>query len=345
MLLGGCTSSTPSPSESLDTTQAPEEMPEIPLLPSRETDISPAESETPLNPVSLPSLMEETFTGNMLTLEQILAQNEDYTRYRISYQANGLTLSGIMNIPTGEGPFPLLILNHGYIDPAVYTNGRGLKREQDYFAKAGFAVVHPDYRNHALSDRDENTTRNFRLGYTADVIGAILAVQNSVLPELQNIDAKRVGMLGHSMGGGITQNVLVVRPELVQAAVLYAPVSGNAVDNLEEYFLQRPQRNTAVEEIFAAHGSPQEAPEFWKNISPETFVERVLAPVQIHIGTNDESTPPQWSDAIAENLRNSEKEVELLVYENEKHEFISQWSLFMERSTDFFNTHLRESSF
>jgi hypothetical protein len=28
-----------------------------------------------------------------------------------------------------------VILNHGYIDPAIYTNGRGLKREQDYLAR------------------------------------------------------------------------------------------------------------------------------------------------------------------------------------------------------------------
>jgi hypothetical protein len=33
-----------------------------------------------------------------------------------------------MNIPKWEGDFPLLILNHGYLDTRVYTNGRGLKR-------------------------------------------------------------------------------------------------------------------------------------------------------------------------------------------------------------------------
>jgi uncharacterized protein len=59
-----------------------------------------------------------------------------------------------MNIPIRKGKYPLVILNHGYIDPAVYTLGRGLKREQDFLARNGFAVLHTDYRNHAFSDDD-----------------------------------------------------------------------------------------------------------------------------------------------------------------------------------------------
>lgn len=41
-----------------------------------------------------------------------------------------------MNIPKGDGSYPLVILNHGHIDTDIYTLGRGLKREQDYLARA-----------------------------------------------------------------------------------------------------------------------------------------------------------------------------------------------------------------
>ncbi len=306
---------------------------------------TPTPQPTPPYPVSLPAMMiDETINGNNLMLEQVLARNNAYTRYQISYFANGYSLSGIMNIPTGDGPFPLLILNHGYIDPAIYINGRGLKREQDFFARSGFAVIHPDYRNHAFSDKDPHATTNFRLGYTKDVIGAVLAAQSSELPELSSVDTNRVGMLGHSMGGGITQSILVVRPELVDAAVLYAPVSSNAFENLEQYFLDDNGRSDRVQAIYDAHGSPWENPYFWKEISPRAYFERIVAPVQIHIGTNDDSTPPQWSIDIEAALSQIGKPMELNVYQNERHEFGPQWQTFMERSAKFFRDNLTTSS-
>ena len=183
-----------------------------------------------VHPVSLPYLMQKQFDGRDLTLGRILDDNSAYTRYYITYKSGELTISGIMNVPKGQGPFPLLVLNHGHIDTAIYTNGRGLKREQDYLARRGYVVIHPDYRNHADSDNDPDTDNEFRLGYVEDVINAVFAAR---LSDLDFINGQRIGMLGHSMGGGVTINVLVVQPDLVDAAVLFAPVSADARDNYE----------------------------------------------------------------------------------------------------------------
>src|SRR3989338_4121372 len=95
-----------------------------------------------MHPVSIPALMKKEFDGRELKLVRILDENEVYTRHYITYKSGDLTISGILNIPKGQGPFPLLVLNHGYIDPEIYTNGRGLKREQDYLARHGYAVIH-----------------------------------------------------------------------------------------------------------------------------------------------------------------------------------------------------------
>ena len=54
--------------------------------------------------------------------------------------------------PKGPGPFPGIVLNHGYIEPSYYVTGQGLAREQDWLARAGFVVLHTDYRGHAASD-------------------------------------------------------------------------------------------------------------------------------------------------------------------------------------------------
>src|SRR3989339_1743249 len=148
--------------------------------------------------------MEKSLVGRDLKLGRVLARNAKYTRYYITYYSNDLKISGIMNVPSGKGPFPVLILNHGYINPKIYTNGRGLKREQDYLVRRGYVVIHPDYRNHADSDKDSSQHLSLRLGYTEDVINAVYAVRES---GFTFFDKENIGMLGHSMGGGITTNI------------------------------------------------------------------------------------------------------------------------------------------
>ena len=191
---------------------------------------TPSPTPTPPHPVSIQALIQMEYDGGGLKLGEVLDETSSYTRYFVTYRSSGLTISGVMNVPNGDGPFPALVLNHGYIDPDVYTNGRGLRREQDYLARHGYVVLHTDYRNHAQSDDDPNAEQNLRLGYTEDVVNAVLALGTSGLPA---VDPNRIGLLGRSMGGGVTYNVLVAQPGLVDAAVVYAPVSSNAVDNFD----------------------------------------------------------------------------------------------------------------
>ncbi len=285
---------------------------------------------------NLPELFYKEFNGHNLQLGEVLADNDIYTRYYITYQSDDLKISGIMNVPIGTGPFPVLILNHGYIDPEIYTNGRGLKREQDYLARQGYVVIHPDYRNHAQSDKVENVEENFRLGYTEDVINLILAVKNS---GFNFLDKDKIGMLGHSMGGGITENVLVIKPSLVKAAVLFAPVSADVRDNFNKWTRSRVE---VAAKILNDHGSFDDNPDFWDNLSPINFIDRIITPIAIHHGTIDESVPVAWSEKFHQALKENNKESFLYFYENEPHEFIDAWPEVMSKTADFFDQYLKK---
>ena len=285
------------------------------------------------NSLSLISLMEKEYDGRDLRLGEKIEENTFYTRYFITYKSGDLTISGILNVPKGnvpEGGFPVLFLNHGYIDTAVYTNGRGLRREQDYFARQGFAVFHSDYRNHAESDKDPDGENFLRFGYVEDVINAILAVQYS---EFSFLSKTRFGMLGHSMGGGIAQTIMVVYPDLVNAFVLYAPVSSDTRDNFYRWTFRDDKR---VEETKKNYGLPEASPDFWRGISPINFFDRVTKPSMIFHGTLDDSCDIAWSRKTEEVLISLGKEVELIEYSEEQHEFIVKHSDFLEKSKDFF---------
>ncbi|MDQ1667076.1 MAG: hypothetical protein QOH75_3107 [Actinomycetota bacterium] len=289
------------------------------------------------NPVSLQALMNKQYDGRALRLRRVLLRTDKYTRYAVTYRSGRLRISGVMNIPDGRGPFPVLILNHGYIDPAVYRTGQGLMREQDYLARHGYAVLHTDYRNHAQSDDDPTAELKLRLGYTEDVINAVLAVKKSGNPAL---DPERVGLVGRSMGGGVSYNVLVAQPGLVKAAVVFAPVSSSAGDNFNQFIRNDPGRNSLARRIIERYGAPERGSKFWRNVSAVNFFDRVTEPILIHHGTSDDMCPPRWSRATVRALQRAGKHVRLFSYPGEEHAFGPQWPLSMRRTVAFLDKNL-----
>ncbi len=317
------TVATPSPTTTASTSPTTTEPEAVPTTPTPE----------PPHPVSLPALMASEFDGHDLEVGQVLDESSDYTRYAVTYASGELTISGIMNVPAGEGPFPVLILAHGYIDPDIYTTGRGLAREQDYLARQGYVVLHTDYRNHAGSDDDPDNELQLRLGYAEDVINAVHAVRSSDLPYL---DGDRVGLLGRSMGGGVTYDVLVTTPGLVDAAVVYAPVSSDAADNFDRWIRDRPEGD----EIISAYGDPADEPDFWSQRSARTFFDRITEPVLIHHGTADDTCPLEWSHETMDALEAAGVDAELIEWEGEPHAFEAAWGDSIEQTAEFFAAHL-----
>src|SRR3989344_4635794 len=141
-LVTGCTLIQPSPSISSTPPPLPPEIeqPEImsstSFSSSKEEEIIEEESSSsssrveeepdhrPLealpSTLNIPHFRTMRLQGTGLTLGDVLDRNDVYTRYAITYRSNGLLITGIMNIPEGAGPFPLVILNHGYLARSVY---------------------------------------------------------------------------------------------------------------------------------------------------------------------------------------------------------------------------------
>ena len=98
-------------------------------------DLDRADPEPP-HPISVRALIETRYDSRGLRVGAVLGELGSYTRYAVTYRSESLRISGIMNVPAGRGPFPVLVLNH-YIDPADYVSGQGLAREQDWLARRG----------------------------------------------------------------------------------------------------------------------------------------------------------------------------------------------------------------
>ena len=302
---------------------------------------TPAPTATPTptpppNPVSLPALMQREYDGRGLTLRRELVSTNAYRQHNVIYRSGKLRISGVLNVPRGKGPHPAVVLAHGYIDPDIYVNGQGMRRELDWLARRGFMTLHVDYRNHAGSDNDPRADTNLRLGYTEDVINAVHALRGWDGP----VDDERIGLAGRSMGGGVIYNVLTVAPGLVDAAVVFAPVSSDTVDNFNRWIRRDPGRSGIAQRIIRRHGSPEDEPEFWRNASPRSYFDRVTEPIMIHHGTSDDSCPIRWTRRTTEALDQAGVDVRLHVYQDEEHAFGPQWPRAMERTTRFLRRQL-----
>jgi dipeptidyl aminopeptidase/acylaminoacyl peptidase len=152
------------------------------------------------------------------------------------------------------------------------------------------------------------------------------------------VDPDRIGMLGRSMGGGVTMNALVVRPRLVDAAVIYSSVSSSTFDNHRKWI--RPGRPQLAARIERRYGTPKQNPQFWRGVSPRTYFEQVSVPVLVHHGTADDTCPIEWADETVRALKRADADVVYRRYAGEGHAFSSAWAESMRRTVAFFRKNL-----
>ncbi len=331
---GGVTSPAGAPPHDTDADDTDHRRPDphgdrrSPTTPAPTTPTTPTKQAP--NPVSIQALIDRDYVGRALTLGREGGSTSAYRQYYATYEGNGLTISGRINIPRGKGPFPAVVLAHGYVDPDEYTNGQTMLRERDYLARQGYVTLHIDYRNHAQSDDDPGNAARLRLGYTEDAITAALALQQD-----DRVDPDRIALIGRSMGGGVVYNALVVRPGLFRAGVAYSPVSSDAVDNFNRWVRDDDDRSGTAAAVIARLGTPEARPAAWAAASPRGYFGRITEPVLIHHGTADEECPIAWTTETVAALEAAGKDVTSYTYRGQRHTFTSQWPLSIRRTATF----------
>jgi dipeptidyl aminopeptidase/acylaminoacyl peptidase len=279
---------------------------------------------TPPDPVSLPALAQAEHRGDGLRLGQVRERTSAYTSYDATYRSDDLHISGVLNVPTGAGPFPAVVLAHGYIEPSVYVRGQGMTRERGFLAEQGYVAFHVDYRNHAESGVDPTSERNLDLGYAVDVVNAVDALRRS---DDVPVDDDRIALMGRSMGGAVVHNALVIRPGLARAAIAWASNS-----TLETQVLTRWGSGSSA---VATHGTPAENPQFWAGTSSRTYFDQITEPVLVIHGGRDDVCPPRWARATYRALRAAGVEAELAWYAREGHAFGPQFDAAMRDAVRF----------
>ena len=372
LLLAACQPSQPLPTQPLPPplvvieTITPVPLPTETPLPSP----TPTTEEL-IYPYTIEGLREHDFQSGEIRILETLTETDKYTAYLIDYPSDGLTITGVMQIPKGEGPFPVIVMNHGFYARSVYSSGDGTDRSSAFLAEHGYITLASDYRSWGGSEVGESL---FYSGLAIDVINLLDAI-----PSIPQADASRVGMWGHSMGGGVAMKVLTILggrgldtpsatnasgySTTVRAVVLYSSVSADHADVIARWGNGCLGDIVAGEQMAGCNSSdvvPLELPnnlinafvnaprdsELMEKVSPIYYVDSIDVPIQIHYGEKDglvySGTPPEWSIKLDEALLDAGKDVKLFRYDGEGHSFVGQpWFDFMIRVLDFFDENVK----
>lgn len=328
-------------------------------------------------PFTIEGLREREYQSGKITIIEEQLQTDLFTRYLIEYPSDGLTITGIMQIPkNGREPFPVIVMNHGFFSRFVFASGDGTDRAAEFLNRRGYLTISSDYRSWGGSDIGPSL---FYSGLVIDVINLLNAI-----PSIPEADYERIGLWGHSMGGGVTFKVLTVYPALfdsgvqspargavngtdfevnIKAAVFYSTVSADDADVIARWGPGCVGDIASGERLYgcnssdilplylppsliAAYKEAVRMPDLLEQVSAIQHLEYVTAPVQIHYGTLDgeylNGTPPEWSIKAYKAFVETENPVELYAYDGEGHSFLAdQWWAFMERTARFFDLHVR----
>lgn len=227
--------------------------------------------------------------------------------------ADGDTVEGILELPPDHdpeaGPLPLIVELHGGPTSATRYQLRLWIYGRALMAANGYALLSPNYHGST--------------GYGDDFMTALIGRENAIevvdirtgveaMVERGIADVDRLGVMGWSNGGFLTNAMITAEPDLFQAASSGAGVLHQV--------LQWSIQDTPGHNVNFMQGLPWEAPDAYRAGSPLYRLGGVTTPTLIHVGGSDPRVPPAHSRALYRALRHYlGVPVELVVYPGEGH--------------------------
>lgn len=245
--------------------------------------------------------------GSIVNISQFITPIENTEGYYITYMSDGLSITGYIIKPAGDGPFPAIIYNHGSI------NGVAEPEALYELARLRYVVVASNYRENGGSQGVED----FGGEDVNDVLNIITAAKN-----LKYVNINKICMLGESHGGQMSLLALS-RTDDIKAAIVLFPItdllslsSYYESINPENYLLKLLERKVG--------GSIKAIPEEYEKRSPINFARQINTPLLILHGEADKTVPIDQSYKLVDELKKYDKKFITKYYKNQGHGFTGE---------------------
>jgi dienelactone hydrolase len=244
-----------------------------------------------------------------------------FEEFELTVGSDPWTLPGVLTLPKGGGPFPVVVLVHGSgpNDRDETIGGNRPFRDLAWgLASSGVAVLRYDKRTKVYGTRLPAD-----LGLEDEVVSDALSALG-IARNRPEVDPKRVFLLGHSLGGMMAPEIARRDGALAGIAVLAAPARpffDVLTSQLEHVASLEPDAGslartqldsmiTAVKRIEAGDIPPGEVvlgapPRYWKELAgvdPVAVAQGVSAPLFVLQGGRDYQSTPEdlalWEERL-----------------------------------------------
>lgn len=211
----------------------------------------------------------------------------------VQFQGGEDTLRGHLHLPASHGnKVPGILIIPGFADTAVGPHNFH-RIHADVLARTGFAVLRFDYRGQGESAGD---FRAFTLtSGLNDARGALELLRQQTV-----VDARRLGIVGFSLGGSLACELAAETPE-IRALALLAPVAYPETvfrSFFTDQHLAQAERQGWIDWLGWAVG--QAFLSSLTALNPLRAMERCHATVLVMQGTNDGEVSPTNGQAYAQ---------------------------------------------
>ena len=137
-----------------------------------------------------------------------------YSEREITLERDGKKIWGMLYLPEGDGPLPLVICAHGF-----GGNYEHVKAYARAFARSGIAAFAFDFIGGGYGSRSDGTMKEMSVLTEAADLCAVI----DRMKEMPEFDPDRIFLLGASQGGFVASYVAGIRPDDVAGLIALYP--------------------------------------------------------------------------------------------------------------------------
>lgn len=279
---------------------------------------------TPLAKYSIENLSNTEFKPSEIKIED---------KNLFSFMVDSKKVTGRITIPEGKGPFPLIVMFRGYVDPEIYYTGLGTKNAADYFTKNGYITIAPDFLGYAGSDIEASDVFESRFQTYTTAITLLKSLDHK---NIQPFNYSQVFIWGHSNGGQVALTALEATG-VNYPTVLWAPVTKIFPYSILYFTDEADDHGKFLRKELAKFEEAYDVEKF----TLVNYLDKIKAPIQLHQGTNDDAVPYKWNDEFTKKLKGLKINVDYIKYIGADHNLNPNWNEASQTSLEFFNKYLK----